>query len=304
MYNGAWERKMKTRTKTKTLGERFVDILIILVLGLWGLAILYPFYNSLLVSLVSQEAYVKTPFMLYPNEVTFDAYKTVFESSYIWSGYKVTLFVVPVGVAYSMLLTVTMAYALSRKKFPGKGLVLNMIIVTMFFSGGMIPFYLLVKSLRLTNTVWSMIIPAGVNTYYMLIIRNYFHSIPESMEESAKIDGANDILILFRIMLPLALPVMATVVLFLAVDRWNEWFNAMMFIRDASKHPLQLALMKIIQHTNSLYATGVPPAQQKPIFSEGVKMACIFVVMFPIMCVYPFVQKYFMKGIMIGAVKG
>jgi putative aldouronate transport system permease protein len=290
--------------RAKSQSDRLVETIIGLVLGLWGLVILYPFYNSLLVSLVTQEAYVKAPFMLYPEQITLEAYKYVFQTPYLWSGYRVTLFVVVVGVAYSMFLTVTMGYALSRKKFPGKGLVLNMIIITMFFGGGMVPFYLLVKSLHLTNTVFAMIIPAGVNTFYMLIIRNYFQSIPESMEESAKIDGANDIVILFRIMLPLAVPVLATVVLFLAVDRWNEWFNAMMFIRDANKHPLQLALMKVIQDTNQLNVGGVPAAQKKPLFSDGVKMASIFIVMFPIMCVYPFVQKFFMKGIMIGAVKG
>jgi putative aldouronate transport system permease protein len=168
----------------------------------------------------------------------------------------------------------------------------------------MIPYYLLVKNLHLINSVFAMIIPAGVNTFYMLIIRNYFQGIPESMEESAKIDGANDVVILFRIMLPLALPVLATVILFLAVDRWNEWFNAMMFIRDSSKHPLQLALMKVIQDTNNLNVKNNPSAQQKPLFTDGVKMASIVVVMLPVMCVYPFVQKYFMKGIMIGAVKG
>ncbi|MEG6613542.1 carbohydrate ABC transporter permease [Pseudoclostridium thermosuccinogenes] len=290
--------------KAKSRSDKFFDVIVALVLGLWGLIILYPFYNSLLVSLVTQETYVKTPFMLYPEEITFESYLHVFKSPYLWSGYRVTLFVVVVGVAYSMFLTVTMAYALSRKKFPGKGLVLNMIIVTMFFGGGMVPFYLLVKSLHLVNSVFAMIIPAGVNTYYMLIIRNYFQTIPESMEESAKMDGANDIAILFKIMLPLAVPVMATVILFLAVDRWNEWFNAMMFIRDSSKHPLQLALMRVIQDTNQLNVGGVPAAQQKPLFSDGVKMASIFVVMLPIMCVYPFVQKYFMKGILIGAVKG
>jgi putative aldouronate transport system permease protein len=268
------------------------------------LVILYPFYNSILVSLVTQDTYVKTPFMMYPKAITLDAYKHVFQAPYLWNGYKVTLFVVIVGVAYSMLLTVTMAYALSRKKFPGKGFVLNMIIVTMFFGGGMIPYYLLVKNLHLINSVFAMIIPAGVNTFYMLIIRNYFQGIPESMEESAKIDGANDVVILFRIMLPLALPVLATVILFLAVDRWNEWFNAMMFIRDSSKHPLQLALMKVIQDTNNLNVKNNPSAQQKPLFTDGVKMASIVVVMLPVMCVYPFVQKYFMKGIMIGAVKG
>lgn len=290
--------------KAKSRSDKFFDVIVALVLGLWGLIILYPFYNSLLVSLVTQETYVKTPFMLYPEEITFESYLHVFKSPYLWSGYRVTLFVVVVGVAYSMFLTVTMAYALSRKKFPGKGLVLNMIIVTMFFGGGMVPFYLLVKSLHLINSVFAMIIPAGVNTYYMLIIRNYFQTIPESMEESAKMDGANDIAILFKILLPLAVPVMATVILFLAVDRWNEWFNAMMFIRDSSKHPLQLALMRVIQDTNQLNVGGVPAAQQKPLFSDGVKMASIFVVMLPIMCVYPFVQKYFMKGILIGAVKG
>lgn len=225
--------------------------------------------------------------MIFPKEITFESYAYVFRSQYIWSGYKVTLFVVVVGVTYSLFLTVTMAYALSRKYFPGKNFVLNLIIITMFFSGGLVPYYLLVKSLHLIDSVFSMIIPQGVNTFYMLILRNYFQTIPESLEESAKIDGANDFIILFRIMLPVATPVLATITLFLSVDRWNEWFNAMLFIKDYNKQPLQLALMRIIQDVNNLNVGGSPAAQRKEIFTDGVKMASIFVVMTPVMLVYP-----------------
>ncbi|ABP68105.1 binding-protein-dependent transport systems inner membrane component [Caldicellulosiruptor saccharolyticus DSM 8903] len=290
--------------KQGSVGDKISQFCIVLFLTLWGLLILYPFYNSLLVSLVRQETYIKTPFMIFPKEITFESYAYVFRSQYIWSGYKVTLFVVVVGVTYSLFLTVTMAYALSRKYFPGKNFVLNLIIITMFFSGGLVPYYLLVKSLHLIDSVFSMIIPQGVNTFYMLILRNYFQTIPESLEESAKIDGANDFIILFRIMLPVATPVLATITLFLSVDRWNEWFNAMLFIKDYNKQPLQLALMRIIQDVNNLNVGGSPAAQRKEIFTDGVKMASIFVVMTPVMLVYPFVQRYFVKGIIIGAVKG
>lgn len=173
--------------KQGSVGDKISQFCIVLFLTLWGLLILYPFYNSLLVSLVRQETYIKTPFMIFPKEITFESYAYVFRSQYIWSGYKVTLFVVVVGVTYSLFLTVTMAYALSRKYFPGKNFVLNLIIITMFFSGGLVPYYLLVKSLHLIDSVFSMIIPQGVNTFYMLILRNYFQTIPESLEESAKL---------------------------------------------------------------------------------------------------------------------
>lgn len=280
------------------------DWFVLLVLGIWALLILYPFYNSVLVSLVTQSEYTRTPFMLFPKHFTSINYEFVFTSDAIWKGFKVTLLTTVLGLAYSMFLTVTIAYPLAKKSFPGKALFLNLVILTMFFGGGLIPYYLLVKNLGMINSFAALIIPAGINTFYMLIVRNYFMSLPEELEESAKVDGASDPTILWRIVLPISIPVIVTVGLFYAVDKWNDWFTAVLFMKDADKFPVQTVLRNIISNTEVKSATGVPPAMQKEAFDDGVKMASILITMFPIMCVYPFVQKYFMKGIMLGALKG
>ena len=200
------------------------------------------------------------------------------------------------------------AYGLSRKPFPGKKAIMILIIFTMYFSGGIIPLYLLVKSLGLMDHLLSVVLVYGVNTFYMLIIKNYFESIPESIEESAKIDGANEFYILFKIMIPLSMPIIATFLLFFLVDRWNEWYSALLFIRSSSKWPLQLVLREVINNTgseisNALKANRASDTLLNKVFSQGIKMAAIVITMAPIMLVYPFVQKYFIKGILIGSVK-
>jgi putative aldouronate transport system permease protein len=232
-----------------------------------------------------------------------ESYLYVLYSQRVWSGYIVTLLVVLIGVPYNLFMTLTMAYALSRRKFLGMNAIMNMIIFTMFFGGGLIPYYLLVKNLGLRDSIFAMIIPYGLNAFYMLICRNFFRTLPASLEESAYMDGANELRILWSIILPLSKPVIATVALFYAVDRWNEWWNGLLFIRDLDRQPLQLVLRNIISTIQSSDANGVPFAIRSVVFSEGVKMASIFVTMLPIMLVYPFLQKFFMKGILIGAIK-
>lgn len=283
-------------------GERIFDIIVFAIVTLWGIIVAYPFYNTILISFVTSDEYSATPLMLYPKNPTLDAYRFIFSNDAFINGFKVTFFVLIVGVLYNMFLTVTTAYALSRPKFPGKTIFVNIIIFTMFFSGGLIPFYLLVNSLGLKNSLLSMILPMGLATWYMLIVRNYFQSIPAEIEESAKIDGANDIIILVRIILPLSLPVLATFVLFYAVDRWNEWYNGMLFIRSSAKFPLQLVLRRIIQQFNST-DSGSSELLAQTVYQNGVRMAAVVVVMTPIMTVYPFLQKYFLKGLLVGAVK-
>lgn len=279
------------------------DIVILGVLSLWALAIFYPFYNTFLVSIVTSREYTTTPFMLYPKNVTFEAYKFVFSNPMIMNGFKNTVLITITGVTYNMFLTVVTAYALSKKGYPGQKVFMYMVIITMFFSGGLIPSYLLVKGLHLTNKLGAMILPYGINVFYMLVVRNYFLSIPESLEESAKLDGANDITILFRIILPLSMPVLATFFLFYSVDRWNEWYNGLLYIKSPGKYPLQLVLRNIINNFNSAMDANTPADLRASIFSDGIRMASVIVTMSPIMCLYPFLQKYFIKGILVGAVK-
>ena len=279
------------------------DYILIVFLTVFALLILYPFYNSVCVSLVSQADYIKTRFMLYPRNITFESYFVVFKNGSIFDGMKVTLIITLVGVLYNMLLTVSLAYGFS-KEFPGKKLFMMMIVFTMYFSGGLIPFYLLIKDLKLVDNIFSMILPSGVSIMYMTVIRQNFESLPVELEESARIDGANDLTILFRILLPLSVPILVTFALYYGVERWNEWYNGMLFIRSFEKRPLQLVLRGIIQTTGQAMVTNELEQYNITPFSEGIKMACVVVTMTPIIPVYPFIQKYFVSGMTVGAVKG
>lgn len=279
------------------------DYILIVFLTVFALLILYPFYNSVCVSLVSQADYIKTRFMLYPRNITFESYFVVFKNGSIFDGMKVTLIITLVGVLYNMLLTVLLAYGFS-KEFPGKKLFMMMIVFTMYFSGGLIPFYLLIKDLKLVDNIFSMILPSGVSIMYMTVIRQNFESLPAELEESARIDGANDLTILFRILLPLSVPILVTFALYYGVERWNEWYNGMLFIRSFEKRPLQLVLRGIIQTTGQAMVTNELEQYNITPFSEGIKMACVVVTMTPIILVYPFIQKYFVSGMTVGAVKG
>lgn len=279
------------------------DYILIVFLTVFALLILYPFYNSVCVSLVSQADYIKTRFMLYPRNITFESYFVVFKNGSIFDGMKVTLIITLVGVLYNMLLTVSLAYGFS-KEFPGKKLFMMMIVFTMYFSGGLIPFYLLIKDLKLVDNIFSMILPSGVSIMYMTVIRQNFESLPAELEESARIDGANDLTIPFRILLPLSVPILVTFALYYGVERWNEWYNGMLFIRSFEKRPLQLVLRGIIQTTGQAMVTNELEQYNITPFSEGIKMACVVVTMTPIILVYPFIQKYFVSGMTVGAVKG
>lgn len=273
-----------------------------LLLSFWGLAVLYPFYNCLIVSLVSETEYVRTPFMLFPRKVIFDSYLYLLRNRGLLNGYRSTLTILAIGVPLNMILTVTSAYVLSRAPFPGKRLIFFFIVLTMFFSGGLIPTYVVVQRLGLTNTYWSVILLLGLDTFYMIVTKTYFQGIPESLEESARIDGANDLSILARIFLPLSKPVLATFLLFYAVDRWNEWFYAMLFIKRSTMLPLQVIIRNMVFVT--IYEIRDSAMDSVNVFfGEGIKMAAIMLTMLPIMLVYPFLQKHFVKGVLVGAIK-
>lgn len=270
-------------------------------LSLFGLCILYPFYNAILVSIVPQQVYVRTPFMIYPVEIDLSSYRFVFASKAISSGFKNTSIILVLGVIYNMLLTVCTAYALT-KAIPGRKFFNLMIIFTLYFSGGLIPFYLLIKNIGLMNNIFAMILPTGINISSMLVTMRFFNEIPKELEESARIDGANDLTVLWKIILPLSLPILATFSLYYGVDRWNEWWNGMLFIKSSSKLPLQTVLRNIIQDASEI-ANNIPVIDKRVIFTDGIKMATVVVTMFPIMCLYPFLQRYFVSGLTAGAVK-
>ncbi len=281
----------------------FVDFGILLVLTVLALIILYPFYNTILVSLVPQNDYIRSPFMLFPARITLESYEFVLSSSLLLRSMGTSAMMMVVGTAYNMLLTVLMAYAFT-KPLPGRNFFRFLVVFTMYFGGGLVPYYLLIRDLGLIDSFWSMVLPTVISVTYMLIISGFFTSLPTELVESANIDGASEMTILFRIMLPLSLPILATFTLYYAVERWNEWYSALLFIQDVEKWPLQYTLRKIIQDANFVTNQAMTGEVRPPTYGEGVKMACIVVTMFPLMALYPFLQRYFLTGLTLGAVKG
>jgi len=292
--------------KAKNVMRKQMDLFSIInvtILGIWGIIILYPYYNAFLASIASQKEYTLHPLMLFPSRLTFESYSYLLHGTNILTGYVNTFKLLLIGVPYNMLITISTAYALSRKNYPGKKIFTFLVIFTMYFSGGLIPFYLLIKSLHLINSLWAIILSYGANTFYAILIKNYLQTIPDELEESARIDGASELVILIRILLPLTLPIMATVILFFVVDRWNEWFNVMLLIRDSKKFTVQVVLRNIVFTTLDDMSSRVV-SLKKNYSSQSLKMAAVVMTMAPIMAFYPFVQKCFIKGIMVGAVKG
>jgi putative aldouronate transport system permease protein len=296
---GKGEKNMKIR---KSLGENIFNMFNILFMAVLMFVTLYPLWHVAMASISDGTEVMKYrgPIFL-PLGFSTGAYHVVFQNPMISRGYLNTLFVVFVGVTLNIIMTSLGAYFLSRKGVMLKKPIMMAIVFTMFFSGGLIPFYLTVKDLHLDNSLWSLIIPGIISTFNLIIMRTAFMAIPDSLEESAKIDGASHFTILSRIIIPLAAPTIAVMVLYYGVGHWNSWFNAMVFLRKRELFPLQLILREILIQNSSGDVTSQAIDQEKA--SETVKYAVIIVATLPILFVYPFLQKYFVKGVMIGAVK-
>lgn len=281
-----------------------VDVLAVTLLTLWMLLIIIPFVNAIAISFATQKEYVDNPLMLFPSEPTLKSYELLFNDYRIWTGFRTSFLIVLIGVPANMLLTTVLAYGTSRGDYPGKKIIIGGILFTMLFNGGIIPLYLQMKEFHLTNTLWSVVLAGTVNVFYFVIMRNYFQSLPESLIESARLDGAGEWRVLGHIILPLSKPIIATLTLFYLVDRWNEWYNALIFIRDTEMQPLQLVLRSIVMKSNiANNVTSAAAMEQMQNFDMGVKMAAVIVTILPVMCVYPFLQKHFAQGVMVGAVK-
>jgi len=276
-----------------------------LFLLLVSFTMLYPMLYVLFASFSESNALLMHDGLLYwPVGANTEAYMKVFNNPMVWSGYRNTLFILIVGVSLNMVMTTIAAYVLSRKNLPGSMAMTAFIVITMYFSSGLIPNYLNVKGMGLDNTLWALIIPGAMSAYNMIMMRTFFAGIPDSLEESATLDGANHLVILLRIVLPLSGSVVAVMILYYAVSHWNSWFNAMIYLRDRTKFPLQLVLREIlIQNDTSTMMENLSNLEQGSI-AETIKYAIIVVSTAPILMVYPFLQKYFVKGVMIGAIKG
>lgn len=268
------------------------------------LIMMYPMLYVTFASLSDSSALMRhSGILLYPLQPTLKTYAMVLKNPMIGSGYLNTLIVVVSGVALNMVMTSLTAYVLSRKRFAARRFFTFFIVFTMFFSGGMVPVYLTVKQMGLDNSLLALIIPGAMSAYNMIIMRTSMEAIHESLIESACIDGARQIQILLRVILPLSMPVIAVLILYYAVGHWNSWFNSMLYLRDRSKFPLQLVLREILITNDTALMTGNASSQDTNSVAETVQYAVIFIATVPILLVYPFLQKYFVKGVMIGAVK-
>lgn len=285
--------------------DRLFNVVNYTLLILLVIATLYPLVYVLLASLSDPArllAYKR--FLWKPIGFSLEAYRAVLANPGIGIGFRNTLFIVVFGVTVNIFMTALGAYVLSRKNVMWNKVFMFIIVFTMFFGGGLIPMYLIVKGVGLLDSLWSTIIPFAVSTFNLIIMRTSFMGIPDSLEESAKIDGANHFTILFRIIIPLSMPVIAVMILYYAVDKWNGWFYASVFIRSRELFPLQLVLREIlISNSTDSMSIGASAGDRFQI-GETIKYATIIVATFPIMCVYPFLQRYFVKGVMVGSLKG
>lgn len=282
-------------------GRSRADILLHVLFIVLGICSLFPFYTVIIGSFGTPKG------LVWPTVFTLEGYKQIFEFG-VGRAFAVSALVTLVGTVVSLILTLFAAYTLSKKGMPGRTIIMALVIFTMFFGGGLIPYYLTVKGVGLYNSYWVMILPSALSTYYVWIMLSFFRDFPASLEESAKIDGAGDFTILTRIVVPTSLPVIASISLFYAVDRWNDWYTPMLFISDTQKYPLQLMLKNMLMNIGQILSMNVGASaidQSKVrIPQESLQMAAIVIASLPIMAVYPFLQKYFAKGVMVGSVKG
>lgn len=297
--------KKKSR---RTGGSRVADFIIYLILTLLALMMVFPFYNMLLVSFAPYKYVSGGQLYLWPKGFDLVNYKTILSDPKLLSAFRVSLFNTVFGTALAMAVTTCAGYALSKKSLPGRGWIITVFVITMYFGAGLIPFYLVCKDLGFIDNLLVMTVPGCMSVYNMILMKNYFGTIPESLPESGRIDGANEFRIMVQIVLPCAAPILATIALFYAVGFWNEWWNAMIFIQKNTDTmtPLQLLLRKIVIEATMDLGNDMANSFKNAniaIYKTGMQMASVAVATLPILLVYPFVQKYFATGIMLGAVK-
>lgn len=293
---------MKKLKKTRITA---FDIILVIVFGLLALITLYPFYNVLILSVSNTISVAKHSPYLLPYVFDTTGYKTILGDPNFLNAVLVSVFVTVIGTTVNMFLSVTGAYVLSKKQLIGRKVFLSLILFTMLFSGGLVPTYMIIKGLGLINNIWVLVLPTAISTYYLIIMKNYFLNLPEGLMEAAHLDGANEWTILWKIAIPISKPFIATFALFYSVERWNEWYNAMLYINQKNLVPLQIYLRETLISLNtqlSAQAQQMLSATQK-VSASAAQMATIIITTVPIICVYPFLQKYFVHGIMVGGLK-
>jgi putative aldouronate transport system permease protein len=288
----------------KTIGDWTFDITIYLVLFLSGIVTLLPLVNVLSKAVSDESAVISGKVGIFPVGFQLDTMKHVVFSSQFLNSIWISVVVTIVGTLLSILLTAITAYPLSKRRLPGISFIMLLFIFTMLFNGGIIPNYLLMKELHLINSLWSLILPALISVFNMLVIKSYYEALPEALEESAKMDGARNFTILFRIVIPLSGPVIATIALFYAVFFWNDYFNPMLYINDPGLKPLQLYLRDIVLDADNSSAVSKSADDLMNVSPEGIRSATVIASIIPMLLVYPYLQKHFVKGVLIGSVKG
>ncbi|MBF6625779.1 carbohydrate ABC transporter permease [Aerococcaceae bacterium zg-BR9] len=293
---------MNRKVMKKDKDSLWFDIINILLLSLFTLTIVVPLWNILVSSFASSQALARGNYVLFPKEWSFSNYVSVFNDKSIWKAFSISVLKTVIGVVTHVFFCAMMAFAMSKKELKGRKLYSAMGITTMFFSGGMIPTYLLFRQLGLLNSFWVYIIPALLSYYDVIILMNFFRNVPDSLEESAKIDGAGYWRIFLQIMLPLSKPALATIALFNGVNQWNDFMTAKIFVTNRELFPLQMKLYEIIvqSQTDTVKNIGTAVAQGT---TRGIQLATIVVTTVPILTIYPLLQKYFISGMMVGAIK-
>lgn len=290
-------------TKNKKINSFSVGSAInYILLTLLVIMCLYPFLNVVAYSFSSNRAILSGEITFFPIEFQLNSYKEIFRRTQIWDAMGTTILVTILGTAIGLLLTIFAAYALSKKKLKGKGWISGIILFTMYFSGGIIPTFIVVRDLGMYDHLASLYIPSAISVFNFIVMRTFFREIPESLEEAAYLDGATDMQILTRVVLPLSMPIIATIGLFYAVSYWNDYFSALLYIQTPEKYTLQLRMRSLL-FADELGAAGAEGLGQT-VMAESLKMTCIVVATLPILVVYPWLQKYFVKGVMLGSVKG
>lgn len=286
--------------------ERWFDVIVYLIAAVIIMIVLYPLLFVVSASFSDPARVLNGEVWLLPKGVTLEAYTNILDNDKIWIGYRNSILYTVVGTLINIIMTLLAAYPLSRPDLPGRKGLMMIVTLTMFFSGGLIPSYLLVKSLGMVDTMWALIIPGAISTYNLIVMRTYFQSsIPWELQEAAHMDGCSNWRLLISIILPLSKPILAVMVLFYAVGHWNSFFNALIYIRTEDLYPLQLVLREILMISQSAGVDGGNVGmEEKILLSESIKYAVIIVSSLPVLIMYPFVQRHFVKGVMIGSIKG
>jgi multiple sugar transport system permease protein/putative aldouronate transport system permease protein len=298
---------MEFSFKACSRSDKFFYLAIFVILTLFFIAVLYPCIFVLSASFSSGQAVQSGRVVLFPVDPTIEGYRTVFNTSSVWIGFRNSLFYTLVATTFNLIMTMTTAYCLSRSDVPGRNIIMLLFTFTMFFNGGMIPTYMLIRSLGMLNTPWALIVPGAIGVYNMIIAKTFIQSsIPLELLDAAKIDGCSDIGYYVRIVLPLSQAIIAVLVLFYGVGHWNAYFNAMIYLHNKNLYPLTIFLREILMASQIDPGTVQDPELQMRLAESAavIKYALIIVTIVPVIMIYPFVQKYFIKGVMIGSVKG